>query len=109
MGNRNPSLALGAGLLRAAEFGDATVGFGVAARIDFVRLYFFVKLKRLGAIIELLVLYAGGAHAGVVRRLRVPLVAAVVVFDRAVLHLVRLALVDIAEHEGDVGDLVALG
>src|SRR5262245_4534789 len=88
----------------AAQIGQAPGRFLNAAGIGFVRGHFAVELDGPSALIELLVIDAGGAEACLVLRLRVPLVTAFVVLRGPAVMLVRLALVNVAEHVGRVGN-----
>src|ERR1043166_7403910 len=95
------AMACAVALLRSGQSSDAAVGFGVAGGIDVVRLHVLVHLDRLRAVVEVLVVNASGSQTGVVRRLLIPLIAAMVVLHRPVIHAIGLALVDVAQPERD--------
>src|ERR1700693_1698759 len=94
---------------RAAQFLKAFGRFGDTLGVGFVGGDFSVDFHGAGSVGELLVVNAGGAHAGVGGGLGVPLKTALEVGGRAAVVFVRLAVVNVAELVGGLIDLVALG
>src|SRR5262245_51689556 len=91
-----------------SEIVQAAGRFVAMSLVRFVIEDHAIEFDGLGAVLQFAVIEAGGAKAGVVMGVGVPLEAALEVGGGAFELAIRTAFVDVAEHEGRVADLVAL-